>query len=172
MNRYWLALVIGLTATALAQNALTKKAPAPTTGKSTSPRTARTAPTPATMTPLAEGGTAYLRAKEYTAKPLKNATPAGDASEFQFGDEFTLVAKRDALPVFWLVSKDQAKAWLPSYLLTTNVAELDFLKSKDRIPGTMAFVYKDDNWKVWGDEKMSMGGFSMTVSSEGLALLD
>lgn len=126
----------------------------------------------ATVTPLISGGTAYLRIKDYPAKPLKNATPAGDASKFQFGDAVTLVQKKDGPPFFWLVSREQSQAWLPSYVLTANKAELDFLKDKNRIPDSMAYVYFEDHWKVWGTEKMSMGGLAMTVDAEAMALLD
>jgi hypothetical protein len=150
-------------------------------------------PPPAVLT---AGETAYVRIKQYSTlsgKPtitdmyggtgyvLKNLNPAGiespvakptetDAS-FTFGEALKLIEKKDGLPTFWLVTKGQANVWIPAFVLTANKAEIDVLKEKDRIPETMAFVYDNGEWRVWG---ALVGGIarSAVMDSHGLVLND
>jgi hypothetical protein len=118
------------------------------------------------LPPLTQGATAYLRVKQYTSEPKKEATPAGDKADFQFGDALNLVQKKDGLPIFWLVAKGQSQSWLPSYLLTGNKLELEFLKAKSRIPDTMSFVCDDGkNMTVWGSAKEWMGGLVLAIDA-------
>jgi hypothetical protein len=118
---------------------------------------------------LAEGGTAYIRVKECSAKPIEDATPKGDEAKFAFAEEVKLNRKKEGLPALWLVSRDKVQAWVPAYVLTANKAEISFLKDKDRIPQTMTFMYsKDEILKVWG--RINMGFY--VVESKGMAMLD
>ena len=98
---------------------------------------------PAGLT-LAEGGKAFVRVKEYQAKPIERASPQGNATSFKFGDQVKFQAKPDGRPTFWLVSdgKGGPPASLPAYLLTPNESEITLLKTKDRIPESMTFVYE------------------------------
>jgi hypothetical protein len=150
-------------------------------------------PQPAVLT---AGGTAYVRIKQYSTlsgKPtmtdmyggsgyvLKNLFPAGieapiaqptenDAS-FSFGESLKLIEKKDGLPTFWLVAKAQTNVWVPAYILTANKAEVAFLKDKNTIPETMAFVYDDGNWKVWGVLIGGIGGTAV-IDSHGIVMMD
>ena len=113
-----------------------------------------------------EGSTAYIRVKEYAAKPLEDATPKGAETTLNFGQTVKLIQQKDGPPTMWLVSMEKGPAWVPSYLLTVNKAEIAFLKKNDRIPATMTFIYKkDDIIKVWGLVRL---GF-LVVDSQGLA---
>ena len=167
--------ILGLTLVVqmMAQTQVPQGQKGSTSPKAAQPKAAapKKATEPVAVTPLIPGGTGYVRVRDYATKPLKDATPAGDANKFQFGDAVMLVQKKDGPPFFWLVSKDQSQSWVPSYLLTANKAEIDFLKGNDRVPDSMALVYREDNWKVWGTERMNLGGFSMTVDAEGTLLL-
>ncbi len=145
---------------------------------------------------LTTGATAYVRVKQYstlsgepttrdslggTGYALKNLNPSGamapiakpteNDATFSFGDTVTLLEKKGGLPAMWLVAKAQTKVWIPTYVLTANKAELDFLKKNNRIPETMSYVYDEDGWKVWG---VIIGGIanSFVVDSHGMALMD
>ena len=117
-------------------------------GKSTAAAVVKPKPT------LAEGGKAYLRIKEYQAKADKSA-PKGAAATLAFGDAVILVAKKDGLPAFWVASKgpDAPPVLIPAYLLTPSEEEIGSLRSKDRIPQTMSFLYIGKNGLsfVYGD---------------------
>ena len=148
------------------------------------------------METFKSGDTAFVRVKEYTALAgdptvhdglggegyaIKNlnpgfqavlSTPDPKSVTFSFGDKVTLVEKKDGIPALWVVSKDQAKAELPEYLLAAQKDEIDFLKEKNRVPDSMTLVYMDPKnllTKVWGI--YSMDG-NVVLESHGLALMD
>lgn len=114
---------------------------------------------------LVEGNAAYIRVKECAAKPLEDATPKGIETKFTFGQTIKLIKRKDGRPTMWLVSNEKDQAWIPEYLLAPNKREIDFLQKNERIPATMAFVYKEGEIKVWG--RVRFGPF--IVDSQGLA---
>lgn len=120
---------------------------------------------------LVEGGTAYIRIKEYTVKPLEDAVPKGDEMNLSFGQTIKIVKKKDGLPTMWLVSKEKEKAWIPEYLITANKAEIRFLEMHHRIPETMTFIYnyKDQGIKVWGRVKFRFSLGALVLDGQGLA---
>ena len=120
---------------------------------------------------LVEGGTAYIRIKEYAAKPLEDAVPKRNEMNLSFGQTIKLIQKKDGLPAMWLVSKEKEQAWIPEYLITANKAEIRFLEEHHRIPVTMTFIYrdKDEIIKVWGRVRFRVSFGSLVVDSQGLA---
>jgi len=119
------------------------------------------------------GGTGYvLRNLNPTGIESEIAKPAPNAATVYYGDTVLLVEKKAGLPVTWLVAKGQTKVELPEYLLTINKAEIDFLKKTNRIPESMALVYKEtDNLKIWGVLIGGIGRYSV-IDSHGMAFLD
>ncbi|MFB0521800.1 MAG: hypothetical protein ACETWD_10300 [Desulfatiglandales bacterium] len=132
---------------------------------------------------FAEGGTGYLRVKEYTTKAMEVLTPKGSKIRLTFGEPVKLLQKEDVLPPTWLVSRDEEKAWLPEYLLADNKAEIQFLRNNNRVPLTMTFVcVKDGMVKLYGLTKLgptpeeaqglaASASGSMQVSHKGNAVL-
>jgi len=94
----------------------------------------------------------------------------GDAPKFVFGEALKLVKRAEGFPISWIVSKGNHKVSMPEFLLTANKAELDYLKSKDRVPTSMAYVYeaKDGEVRVWG-YKLAMIPVAV-CDSHGLAI--
>jgi len=93
---------------------------------------------------LQQGGKAYVRIKEFHAESRKTARPKGEAQVFHFGDAVELDARQDVGPTYWLVSdgKGGPQSWIPGYLLTPSIAEIDMLRDKNRVPETMTYIYE------------------------------
>lgn len=118
------------------------------------------------------GGTGYVLNNlhpEGVEAPI--AKPTENDASFSFGETLKLIEKKDGLPTFWLVAKAQTNIWVPAYILTANKAEVEFLRAKGRIPETMAFVYDDGNWKVWGTLIGGIGR-SAVMDSHGIVMMD
>jgi len=95
---------------------------------------------------LVEGGTAYVRVKEYWAQPRKEWVPAGGEAKLAFGEAVTLIKKAEKdgpNNMFWLTSRKTGdQVWIPAYLLTSSEVEIASLKDERRIPETMRFFYE------------------------------
>jgi len=126
---------------------------------------------------LKVGGVGYIRVKTYTLMSgpaaetdsgggcgynVKNlGSPDGtmlamssvssNTPKFSFGESLKLIKRGTAVPPTWVVMKGNRKIELPTYLLTASKPEIDYLKSYDRVPESMAFVYKDKTGdvRVW-----------------------
>jgi len=120
---------------------------------------------------LIEGGTAYIRVKEFTSGSQKGWVPQGGEAKLAFGDPVTLVKKKDKDSPnnpFWLVSTSAgAQEWIPAYLLTSSQVEINSLRDKGRIPQTMSFFYEGS-----AGEAIRLAGaadfFSFETTSDGV----
>jgi TonB family protein len=102
-----------------------------------------------------------------SAKDHAKHAPAGIL--FSFGDTVTLVEREQGYPTMWLVTKGQEKARLPEYLLTTNEAEIDFLRKTDRIPKIISYVYAaGDDTGVRGQFIIDIPPLYFVTMSDGL----
>ena len=84
---------------------------------------------------LLEGGDAYVRMR------TEHDTNLGGT--FAFGDRVRLVERVDdpgGVPS-WIVVVGTKKSKLPVYALTSSTAEIDYLRSHNRIPKTITYVY-------------------------------
>ncbi len=126
------------------------------------------------------GGMAYVRIKEFEGESRKNASPEGKAQTLRFGDAVKLEAKRDGPPAYWLVSdgKGGSQSWIPGYLLTPSVAEVDMLRSRNRIPETMTYIYEqiiDGKVDARQHGRVHMPGFGFVATitgDEGVEITD
>jgi hypothetical protein len=125
---------------------------------------------------LTTGMTAYVRVKDYFTqqKPqlfgeaTNDTIPAGIETKLQFGDAVKLGQKKDGFPTYWLVTKDQTQEWIPYYVLTTNQAEIKFLKENDRIPKSMTFIYNFKGaFTIACGRSIMEGPFAFVVDSPG-----
>lgn len=85
---------------------------------------------------LKQGGEAYVRIKTFDAE--KNG------QTLKFADKVKLDDERAGPPIYWSVSdgKGGPKSWIPAYLLTPSLAEIDMLRTRNRIPESMTFFYE------------------------------
>lgn len=92
-----------------------------------------------------------------------------DEPTFHFGESVVPLEQKEGPPTLWLVKKGESKVWLPGYLLTAEKKQIEFLKSENRIPETLSYVYEDGARKTWGALIGGMGR-SFILYSQGLIL--
>jgi hypothetical protein len=170
----YIAVMIPVVGAQTSATGAKKVSPAPTSPKAT------TAPKAQPRGMLTQGGKAYVRIKEFEAEARKNASPPGEAQTFRFGDSLKLEAKWEGPPSYWLVSdgKGGPQSWIPGYLLTPSVAEIEMLRNKKRIPETMTYIYDTTiggkvGAKQHGRVHMPGFGFVATINGdEGVDITD